>query len=59
MKEEDKNKEYVDMMNEACKMIKEWKKLNMIVGVSNNDGTLRMEKFEKQTIGCRTSGMLE
>ena len=28
-------------------MIKEWEDLNMIVGVVNNDGTLRLEKFEE------------
>ena len=39
MKEEEKNKEHENMLNEAHKMTKEWKELNMIVGVANNDGT--------------------
>ena len=47
MKEEDKNKECVSMLNEAHKMINEQKELNTIVGVINNDGTLRMIKFEE------------
>ena len=46
MKEEEKNEEHVNMLNEACKMIKEWKELNIIVGVTNNDDTLRTQMFE-------------
>ena len=47
MKEEDKHDEHVSMLNEAGKMIKEWNDFIMIVGVVNNHGTLRMEKFEE------------